>query len=294
MSSPSSADRYAAAAHATHRQTSAHPAGTLLLLHGLGGDHTQFDTFLPHLAHLPYDLLLPDMRAHGLTTLIGDPADFTFQQLSADIEALLRTRTIQPPLIGVGISMGAGVLATLAIQAPATFAGLVFIRPAWDNHPDPPHLRVFRTIADLLATRDVTAAGTEFKQSPAYRNVRAESETIANSLLDQFTAPHATERRIRLAYMPLSTPFTDLAHLQRIPTQAAVIATRHDPMHPIPIARSWADACRTALRIVPPRSIHNNRYATESTTVIAAIAGQADTTTSSEQPAPTRRQERPT
>ncbi|MEU7852897.1 alpha/beta fold hydrolase [Nonomuraea sp. NPDC049141] len=259
----------------TLRRPDAPASGTMLLLHGLGGDTTQFDPFLPHLARLPCDLLIPDMRAHGLTPLIGDASDFTFQRFSADITALLRTRAIQPPLIGVGISMGAGVLATLALHSPDALAGLVFIRPAWEDQADPPHLRAFRTIAGLLATRDGAAAAAEFARSPVYRAVRTESETAADSLMDQFESPHAAERRLRLEHMPLSTPFADLADLRRIRPPATIIGTRHDPLHPLTIARHWARACGTALHVVPPKSAHDDRYISESAAIITAVAGQS-------------------
>ncbi|XVQ09631.1 alpha/beta fold hydrolase [Spirillospora sp. CA-255316] len=246
----------------------------MLLLHGLGGDTTQFDAFLPHLARLPYDLLLPDMRAHGRTRLAGEAHEFSFQQLSADITALLRARTVQAPLIGVGISMGAGVLATLAVHEPRAFAGLVFIRPAWEDKADPANLRPFRDIAALLATRDIAAAATEFARSPAYRAVRAESEAAAGSLMDQFSAPHATARRLRLERMPLSTPFGSLADLRRVRPPVAVIGTRHDPLHPLHIARSWAKACRTAPLVVPAKAAHDDRYITASAAIITAVACQ--------------------
>ncbi|MFD1538011.1 alpha/beta fold hydrolase [Nonomuraea guangzhouensis] len=273
-----SSNRYAEVAHVMLRRPHTPASGTMLLLHGLGGDTTQFAPFLPHLARLPCDLLIPDMRAHGLTPLIGDASDFTFQRFSADIAALLRTRAIQPPLIGVGISMGAGVLAALALHSPGALAGLVFIRPAWEDQADPPHLRAFSTIAGLLATRDGAA---EFARSPVYRAVRAESATVADSLMDQFGSPHAAERRLRLERMPLSTPFAELADLRRIRTPATVIGTRHDPLHPLTIARRWAGACGTALHVVPPKSAHDDRYIAESAAIITAVAGQALDNTSS-------------
>ncbi|MGN9847009.1 alpha/beta fold hydrolase [Nonomuraea sp. H19] len=275
MSASPSSNRYAEAAHVTLRRPDTPASGTMLLLHGLGGDSTQFDAFLPHLAGLPCDLLIPDMRAHGLTPLIGDASDFTFQRFSADITALLRTRAIQPPLIGVGISMGAGVLAALALHCPEALAGLVFIRPAWEDQTDPPNLRAFRTIADLLATLDAASAAAEFARSPVYRAVRAESPTVADSLMDQFGSPHAAERRLRLEHMPLSTPFADLGDLRRIRPPVAVIGTRHDPLHPLTIARHWARACGTPLYVVPPKSAHDDCYVSESAAIITAVTSQA-------------------
>ncbi|MEU7839010.1 MULTISPECIES: alpha/beta hydrolase [unclassified Nonomuraea] len=274
MSTLSSADSYVQAAQVTHIPASAPTAGTIVLVHGLGGDTTQFDAFLPHLTRLPYDVLLPDLRGHGKTTLTGDAGDFTFQQFSADLAALLTARSIPRPLVGVGISMGAGVLAALAIQEPQLFGGLVFIRPAWEDRPDPGNLRAFRVIADLLATRDNAAAAAEFARSAVYQAIRRESETVANSLMDQFAAPHAAARHVRLARMPMSAPFADLADLQRIRAPVAVIGTRHDPLHPLDIARDWADSCHTTLHVVPPKQASDDRYVTESAAIIATVAGQ--------------------
>jgi len=266
--------RYAEAAYVAQRRLEA-PVGTVLLLHGLGGDAAQFDTFLPHLASLPCDLLIPDMRAHGRTTVIGDPADFTFQRFSEDIAALLRAREIQPPVIGVGISMGAGVLAALALQSPVALAGVVFIRPAWADRADPPNLRAFRTIAGLLATLAPSAAASEFMRSPVYQAVETESGTAADSLLSQFAAPQATERRLRLSHMPLSTPFTAMSELRRIPCPVAVIGTPRDPLHPLAIAHHWAGECGSPLHVVPPKSAHDDRYVSESSAIITSLVSGA-------------------
>ncbi|MFD8381795.1 alpha/beta fold hydrolase [Streptomyces sp. NPDC059679] len=274
-----SADRYVRAAHVRCRHTGAQNAGTLLLLHGLGGDTTQFDPFQPHLEQLPYDLIVPDMRAHGRTLETGGPHEFTFRQFSADVMALLRIHSVRRPLIGVGISMGAGVLAAVSLQEPGLFAGHVFIRPAWEDRASPANLQAFETIASLLAAHDIATAAAEFEKSPIFQAIRDESEDAAASLMGQFTAPHATHRRLRLARMPKSTPVTDMTDLRRLQRPVAVIGTPQDPIHPLSIAESWASSCGIAPHVVPPKSAGDDRYITQSAAIISSLADWARATT---------------
>ncbi len=98
------------------------------MLHGLGGDSGQLWPYAG--GDAARSRLAPDLRAHGATMLVGQRRSFTFGGLTRDLAALL-DRLRFPPSVVVGMSMGAGVAAGLALRQPCRVRGLVLIRPAW-------------------------------------------------------------------------------------------------------------------------------------------------------------------
>jgi pimeloyl-ACP methyl ester carboxylesterase len=253
---------YAAEAHVS-RLPSARPAtGTVIMLHGLGGDISQFDPIINFLRCPAYHLVRIDMRAHGATQLIGNEQDFTFRQFSLDVATLLDHLAYTAPMIGIGISMGAGVLASMAIAEPSRFSRLFLVRPAWEDRPGPAHLRPFQEVAALLGSRGPGEGARLFQLSDTFRRIQDQSPYAADTLLREFAAPRARARRIRLERMPASTPFSSLRELNKITLPVAVIGTQRDPLHPIAIARHWAKHLPQATyHPIPPKTSSDERYA---------------------------------
>jgi pimeloyl-ACP methyl ester carboxylesterase len=210
----------------------------LILLHGLGGNRTQL---WDHAANVPArQLLAPDLRGHGGSELIGGPGDFTFDGLSADVVALLDALRY-PRAVVVGVSMGAGVAVNLALRHPSRVRGLLLIRPAWRNEPDPPNLSPLRHIGTLLRDVGVAAGLEEFMASAAYRRVLTASPAAAAGLVNQFRDTAAVERAARLIQMPMSTPFSAMTELAALAVETVVVAAPNDPLHPVEIAAAWAE-----------------------------------------------------
>jgi pimeloyl-ACP methyl ester carboxylesterase len=231
------------------------------MLHGLGGDTSQFDSILPFMTCPGYEMVRIDMRGHGATPVTGTGADFTFRQLALDVTTLLRRLACAAPLIGVGVSMGAGVLATIALAEPGAFSRLFLIRPAWEDLPNPPHLRPFQEVGALLGSYGSGRGAAVFLATPTYRRLLAQSPYAAYTLLREFAAPHAITRRARLQRMPAATPFDSISHLQKVTIPVTVVATPWDPLHPVPIARHWAEHLPQArLELIPPKALDNDRY----------------------------------
>jgi pimeloyl-ACP methyl ester carboxylesterase len=245
------------------------------MLHGLGGSMSQFDPIRRRLRCPDHDLISVDLRGHGATQVTGRPASFTFAQLALDIVTLLGRSVLAHPLTGVGISMGAGVLASIQLRHHGLFDQLVLVRPAWENQPSPAHLRPFQDIALLLGSHEPDKGAVIFRSSPAYRQIYRQSADAADSLLEQFTAPGARERRVRLARMPASTPFRSLADLQAVTVPATVVAAPGDPLHPVAIARNWAAHLPQArYELIPAKTCRDQRYAQ----ALAGLVGQAVST----------------
>lgn len=90
----------------------------VLLLHGLGGDHTVWNGQVPALAK-EFRVLAPDLRGHGRSPL-PDGSTCSFPEMWADLEKLLADRGIATAHL-VGLSAGA----FLALYAAATYPARV-------------------------------------------------------------------------------------------------------------------------------------------------------------------------
>jgi pimeloyl-ACP methyl ester carboxylesterase len=247
---PAASERYADAASyrlEPGRAAPGRPApGAVLMLHGLGGDRGQLWPYAG--GDQARTRLAPDLRAHGATMLVGDPGDFTFAGLTADLTALL-DRLRFPPAVVVGMSMGAGVAVALALREPARVRGLVLIRPAWLDTVPPPNLLPLMHVGSLLRR----AGLARFTQSAEYGRVRHRSAAAAGSLTAQFSAPHAVSRAVRLTQLPCSAPFRRMGELRQVQVPSLVIGARADPQHPFEMARIWASELPGSRLLEAPR-----------------------------------------
>src|SRR5215469_2613505 len=94
----------------------------VVLLHGLGGDHSVWNAQIGPLAER-YRVLAPDLRGHGRSPL-PDGSELTFPEILADLRKLLDDRGIASAHL-VGISAGAFVSLTWAVQEPGRVRSLV-------------------------------------------------------------------------------------------------------------------------------------------------------------------------
>ncbi len=105
----------------------------VLLLHGLGGDHTVWDYQVTAIAK-SYRVLAPDLRGHGRSPL-PEGARYTFAEMEADVWNLLDSRGVAPAHIA-GISGGGLLALQLVLDAPARFRSLALFGAMghMDNH----------------------------------------------------------------------------------------------------------------------------------------------------------------
>ena len=169
----------------------------VLLLHGLGGDHTQ------SLGLLPDDLratrIAPELPGHGATDLLDtEPVGFTpFTRLvAASIDRLHGTGRIPgKPMPVVGISMGAGIAVTLAATRPELVSSLTLIRPAWLDVSSPPNLAPYPIVAQLLRDLGPSAGAAAFRNTATYQRIERQAPAMGHSLLSH--SPETRPRRGR-------------------------------------------------------------------------------------------------
>jgi pimeloyl-ACP methyl ester carboxylesterase len=222
----------------------------ILLLHGLGGDRRQPLALLGPALPPGETVVAPDIRAHGASSLIGEPADFTLDALASELVATLPGE----PLTIVGVSMGAAIGLRLALRGDLDVRKLVFIRPAFTDESVPDNLAVFPVIGDLLETSGAERGEEVFRETDLYRELLLASPLGAEGALEQFRKPEAAERAIRLIEIPRHPAFVAASDLARITAPASVIAAPRDPVHPVDVAELWTDALPNAsLSLVPAR-----------------------------------------
>ncbi|MCJ1696577.1 alpha/beta hydrolase [Rathayibacter caricis] len=228
---------------------------TVLLLHGLGGDRSQPLGLLRPALPAGSEVIAPDVRAHGASELLGSSADFSLDSLADEVtEQVIRAGAAHKPLTVLGISMGAAIALRLAARRFLPIDRAVFVRPAFTSEPLPENLAVFPVLAQLLHDHGAKRGERVFRASGLFHRAQEESPAGAEALAQQFRAPKAEERAVRLAEIPRNAAYRDSTELAQVIARTLVIAAERDPVHPVAVAEQWARGLPEArLERVPPR-----------------------------------------
>jgi len=247
--------------------------GTIVALHGLSGTRHQPGAYLDGFDVPELGLLVPDLRGHGETELLGQARDFTPTQLGADVDALIRYLGLETrSVVVLGISLGATVALELLRRETLDIVGAVFIRPAHAAGPAR-HLRVNRSIAALLRMEPAEAL-SRLVASEEYRKVAATSERAAASLRDKVTADRAYERVLRLAEGANWNAFDPDERFADAPA-TLIVAAHDDPLHPLSVAAEWQRRITgSALVELPSRDTDPIAYAELARSTVQAFLGE--------------------
>ncbi|MCS5721609.1 alpha/beta hydrolase [Herbiconiux sp. CPCC 203407] len=232
-------------------------AGTVLLLHGLGGSRedalSMFSPIVPTGTHL----VAPDARAHGADVEPSSPSELTLEAMAERIarEVLASQEAAGcagAPVTVIGISMGAALALRLALTEALPLSHAVFVRPAFTDESLPSNLRAFPVIGELLADLGAQEGERAFLDTDLYGSVRAESRLGAAGLLEQFRSPFAVERAARLIEIPRSRAFTSADDIGALDLPTAIVWAPRDPVHPVPVAELWMDELDGAVSVPLP------------------------------------------
>ena len=97
---------------------------TVVLLHGVGGDHTVWNSVAPELAR-QFRVISVDLRGHGRSTAPAS-ATYSFADLERDLLALLEAKGVGPVHL-VGLSAGAQLALRLALDEPDRVRSLTMV-----------------------------------------------------------------------------------------------------------------------------------------------------------------------
>lgn len=136
--------------------------------------------------------------------------------------------------------MGSGIAVKMARQRPEMVNGLILMRPAWMDKPNPANLRIIRDIGVWLSQGTQDEAIERLNADPFYAELARSNPAAAKSILGAITRPHASDYAEVLTQIVEDRPLASLAELEALSTRTMVVGTPDDPLHPIEIAQAWA------------------------------------------------------
>lgn len=227
---------------------------TLLFLHGLGADRRQGESVACHLRG--WRLVLIDMPGHGESLLDrrrGSLFQPGFASYATIARRVLDALQVETCALG-GISMGAGIALTLALEDPARFEALVLLRPAWLDEAHPRHLAVIASMGGWIRAHGVQEADRRLQALPFFEALQADLPLAAGSVRAAITRTGAEAGAEALVALVADRPFTDLAVLESLDLPVLLLANRDDPLHPEDVAARLAASLPKATSMrVPPR-----------------------------------------
>lgn len=201
----------------------------LVLGHGVGSSSRFLrDAFTPAVEGVGYRLVTYDLRGHGRSSPLPDPAAHTFDRYVHDLAAVVRSTGAK--VVG-GVSLGGHAAVGLA-AAGVSLDGVVACLPAWTGRAVPgegPHAAVADQARHLGVEVMLGRLADDHSVLPWLKDLLIrdwrthDPDSLAAALiaLDGAQAPTAVE--LRSLAVPLG-----------------LVAWPDDPGHPISTARAWA------------------------------------------------------
>jgi pimeloyl-ACP methyl ester carboxylesterase len=229
----------------------------VLWQHGLGADLAQPAEVFPTLNGVRRITL--ECRGHGQSEL-GDEAKISIAQFTDDAVALLDHLGIERAIVG-GISLGAAIGMRIAALHPERARGLILARPAWIDERGPDHLRVYRDVADLLATYGAKDGKARFETLPRLVEIAAVSPDNAASLRSFFDCDNPRSTIALLRHIPADGPGIPCDQIRAIAAPTLVIGNGQDYVHTLATSQNLASLIPGAIACeITSKTIDRARY----------------------------------
>jgi pimeloyl-ACP methyl ester carboxylesterase len=219
----------------------------VVLLHGLTATRRYVVMGSRALERSGHAVIAYDARGHGRSSPAPEPAAYTYEDLGADLIAVLDDQGAERAVLA-GASMGAHTALWLAREQPERVAGLVVITPGYD--PDTVDDRERLARWDALS-EGLRKGGVEgFLEAYGEPHVpEAWRETVVKVIRQRLALhehPEAVADALRA--VPRARPFGALSKLNEIsvPTIVVASADEPDPGHPQALAERYAHAIPNA------------------------------------------------
>ena len=216
----------------------------VVLLHGLTASRRYVVMGSRSLQRGGHRVVAYDARGHGASSPAPSPEAYGYEDLAADLLAVLDDRGIERALL-CGASMGAHTIVRFALDHGDRVAGLVIVTPAFD--PDSDEDETARLTRWDALSEGLRSGGVEgFVE--AYGTPKSPErwhETIYKVLRQRLGAhehPRAVADALRA--VPRSRPFEAWSELAELALPAVVVASRDeaDPEHPFAVGERYAEA----------------------------------------------------
>jgi pimeloyl-ACP methyl ester carboxylesterase len=250
----------------------------VVLLHGLTATRRYVVMGSRALERSGHRVIAYDARGHGRSSPAPQATAYGYDDLAADLEAVLDDREIERAVLA-GASMGAHTLLRFALVRPERARALVVITPAFEpeTNDEPDRLARWDALADGLARGGVegflAAYGRPRVAAPWQETVRK----VVRQRLSLHEHPAALADALRA--VPRSHPFGAVSELGAISIPVAVVASDDDadPEHPRAVGEAYAAAIPGARLITdePGRS-PLAWQGSQLSNVIAEVAARAE------------------
>lgn len=198
-------------------------------------------------------VLLLDLHGHGRSDKPADPAAYTWDEMAADVVALLDHAGIERAAVG-GLSLGANVTLAVAHRYASRVAAMVLEMPVLSRGHD-----VGRIAFGTLATVFERGAGPLGVASRLIRRMPVPGSVPDLEALRDVAGVEPRVARAILRGLIEDDPVSeDPAALAGLTMPALVIGHRHDPLHVLQDARDLSERLPNA-RLVVARSILTHR-----------------------------------
>jgi pimeloyl-ACP methyl ester carboxylesterase len=214
----------------------------VVLAHGLSATRRYVVMGSNGLRRAGHRVIAYDARGHGSSSPAPTPAGYRYEELCADLLALLDELEIERAVLA-GSSMGAHTILRVALDVPERVAGLVVITPAYDPvaFDDEARLRRMDALAAGLRADGIDGflAAYEVERLPAA--LRDSVTAFVCQSMARHEHPDAVADALQA--VPRSRPFADLHALEQIECPAVVVASRDaaDPGHPLALGEAYAE-----------------------------------------------------
>jgi pimeloyl-ACP methyl ester carboxylesterase len=216
----------------------------VVLLHGLTATRRYVVMGSTALQRAGYRVLAYDARGHGHSSPAPDSAAYTYDDLAADLEAVLDGAGVERAVLA-GASMGAHTLLNFALRRPRRVAGIVVITPAYagtEQSDDPARLRQWDALSEGLRNGGVDGfvAAQDIEAIP--ERWRDTAVKVMTQRLSAHDHPAAVADALQV--VPRSHPFAEIDALGALALPAVVVASddEADPDHPKAVGEAYAAA----------------------------------------------------
>jgi pimeloyl-ACP methyl ester carboxylesterase len=221
----------------------------VLLLHGLSATRRNVVQGSRHLVKRGYRLIAYDARGHGASAPPADPDAYEYTDLVADLERALDQLELETAVL-VGSSMGAATAMAFALDNPERVPALVQITPAYTGE------RTTRVPADVWARlADALEDGIDsFVDAAVSKDIPERWRDVAREAtrqrMERHERPEAVAKALRV--VPFSRAFDGLQQLDDLEVPTLVVGSRDEPdgLHPLDVAREYAERLRRAELLV--------------------------------------------
>ncbi len=215
-------------------------APVALVAHGVGSSaRFVVEAFGPAVTGAGHRLVTYDLRGHGRSSPVRDPAAHRLEEQTADLAAV--AAEVEPVVVG-GVSLGGHVAASWAVGR-TDIRGAIVVIPAWIGRAAPgqgPHA----AIAEQVRREGVARVLRRVVADPAV------PRWLARLLERDWSACDPDSLGAALAALD-GGEAPGVHELRRVTVPVGVVGWPDDPGHPLAVARRWASTVpRGALREV--------------------------------------------